>query len=345
MSDEESVPESAEQESAQQRRFGEKREIGLAAVHAARADRNRSKIGKIDGRVWLVAGAAVVVTLVAAFTLNSRSLGAEREDILSQQRAAVATVGAEWAPLRDRLEKITVDAATHYDGDKVDLEAAKMDFRSQPGLYLRLRVDDAKNVDLLGKHAGNSAKDAFTGCLLREPNAALARGEPDAGASPEQPWNLHRAYSATHVLEDDWAKEVRDADDKDRLRVFRQQYDKAKRDQIPLAIDIVKRAQFYLLVLDEDVPEARELTDGGPIDEDALQQVGHPTRVYLVNLKTNELIARLRKTAEADFEFAGERAIRDPETRASMKRQVNNCALAEQVWSALRPPKPAAPTP
>ena len=327
----------ADEEDRPAPRLGEKRALGLSAIHAARAERKRSRFGKIDSRVWLVAGAAVVVTLAAAFALNSRSLGTERDDILAQQRAAVATVGAEWAPLRDRLEKITVDAASHYEGDKVDLEAAKMDFRSQPGLYLRLRVDDAKNVDLLRKHARDSAKDAFTGCLLREPNAALARGEPDAGASPEQPWNLHRAYSATHVLDDDWAKEVKDADDKDRLRVFRQQYDKAKRDEIPLAIDIVKRAQFYLLVLDEDVAEARELTDGGPIDEEALQQVGHPARVVLVNLKTNELIARVRKTAEADFEFAGERAIHDPETRAAMKRQVNNCALAEQVWSALRP--------
>lgn len=317
----------------------EKREIGLRAITDARAERKRSRVGKIDGRVWLVAGAAVVVTVGIAFLANSRSLDTERDEILSQQRAAVATVGKEWEPLRDRLEKITIDGALKYEGDKVDLEAAKMDFRSQPGLYLRLRVEEAKNVDSLRKNARMSTRDAFAGCLLREPNAPLARGELDAGAAPEQPWNLHRAYTATHVLDDDWAKEVKDADDKDRLRVYRQQYDKAKRDEIPVAIDIVKRAQFYLLVLDEDVPEAKDLTDGGAIDEDALQQVGHPARVFLVNLKTNELIARLRKTAEADWELAGG-AVRDPDTRAAMKRQVNNCALAQQVWSSLRPNEP-----
>lgn len=320
----------------------EKREIGLKAVHAARAERKRSKFGKIDGRVWLVAGAAVVVTLVLAYLFNDRTLAGEREEILSQQRAAVATVGAEWTPLRDRLEKITLDAAAKFDGDKVDLEAAKQDFRALPGLYLRLRVDDAKSLESLRKNARESAKDAFAGCLLREPNAALARGEIDAGAGgAEQPWNLHRAYKATHVLTDDWASEVKAADDKDKLRVFRQQYDKAKRDDIPVAIDIVKRAQFFLLVLDEDVPEARDLTDGGAIDEDALQQVPHPARIHLVNLKTGAEIARLRKSAEADFQFAGEQAIRDPQTRAAIKRQVNNCALAGQVWSALRP----APSP
>ncbi|MDB4943406.1 MAG: hypothetical protein JWP97_2940 [Labilithrix sp.] len=320
----------------------EKREIGLKAVHAARAERKRSKFGKIDGRVWLVAGAAVVVTLVLAYLFNDRTLASEREEILTQQRAAVATVGAEWQPLRDRLEKITLGAAAKFDGDKVDFDAAKQDFRASPGLYLRLRVDEAKDLDSLRKHARESTKDAFAGCLLREPNAALARGEIDAGAGgAEQPWNLHRAYKATQVLTPEWASDVKAADDKDKIRVFRQQYDKAKRDEIPVAIDIVKRAQFFLLVLDEDVPEARDLADGGAIDEDAIQQVAHPVRVLIVNLRTGAEIARLRRTAEADVQFAGEHAIRDPETRAAIKRQVNNCALAEQVWAALRPAAPA----
>jgi hypothetical protein len=328
----------------------QKRELGLKAVHSARAERSKSKYGKISGPVWLVAGGAVIVTLVVAYLLNDRTLGTEKDDILSQQRAAVSTVGAEWYPLRDKLEKITLDAAgPGWGGDKVDPEAARMDFRSSPGLYLRLRVDEAKNAESLRAHAKDSVKDAFTGCLLREPNAALAQGQADAGTGPEQPWNLHRAYSATRVLTEDWANEVKAAEDKDRLRVFRQQYDKAKRDEIPLAIDIIKRAQFFLLVLDEDVPEARELSNdvpngrdaGGGITEEGLQQVPHPARILIVNLKTGAEVARLRKTAEADFQFVGEQAVRDPEVRAAMKRQVNNCALAQSVWSAIRPAAPA----
>jgi hypothetical protein len=329
----------------------QKRELGLKAVHSARAERGKSKYGKISGPVWLVAGGAVIVTLVVAYLLNDRTLGVEKDDILAQQRAAVSTVGAEWYPLRDKLEKITLDAAAQWTGDKVDPEAARMDFRSSPGLYLRLRVAEAKNAASLREHAKDSVKDAFTGCLLREPNAALAQGQADAGTGPEQPWNLHRAYSATRVLTEDWTNEVKAAEDKDRLRVFRQQYDKAKRDEIPLAIDIIKRAQFFLLVLDEDVPEALELSndvpnarDGGGITEEGLQQVPHPARVLIVNLKTGAELARLRKTADADFQFVGEQAVRDPEVRAAMKRQVNNCALAQSVWSAIRPAA-AAPAP
>lgn len=316
----------------------DKRELGLKAVHSARAERSKSKYGKISGPVWLVAGGAVVVTLILAWLLSDRTLSTEKDEILSQQRAAVSTVGAEWYPLRDKLEKITLDAASRYEGDKVDFDAAKMDFRSSPGIYLRLRVDEARDVESLRKHAKDSVKDAFTGCLLREPNVPLARGDADAGVGPDQPWNLRQAYTSTRILTDDWAKEVKASEDKDRLRVFRQQYDKAKRDEIPLAIDIIKRAQFFLLVLDEDVPEAREVAgDAGTITEEALQQVPHPARVHIVNLKTGAEIARVRKTAEADFQFVGEQAVRDPEVRAAMKRQVNNCALAQQVWSAIRP--------
>ncbi|MDB4938843.1 MAG: hypothetical protein JWP87_5815 [Labilithrix sp.] len=321
--------------------MAEKRDLGLKAVHSARAERSKSKYGKISGPVWLVAGGAVIVTLILAYTLSDRTLQTEKDEILAQQRAAVSTVGAEWFPLRDRLEKITLEAASKFDAEKIDLEAAKMDFRSLPGIYLRLRVDEAKDVESLRTHAKDSVKDAFTGCLLREPNAALARGDADAGVGPDQPWNLRQAYTSTRILTDDWAKEVKASEDKDRLRVFRQQYEKAKRDEIPLAIDIIKRAQFYLLVLDEDVPEARELSqdprDAGTITEEGLQQVPHPARVLIVNLRTGAEIARLRRTADADFQFVGEQAVRDPEIRAAMKRQVNNCALAQSVWSALRP--------
>ena len=318
--------------------MAEKRELGLKAVHSARAERGKSKYGKISGKAWLVGGALVVATLGMAWLLSDRTLSTEKDDILSQQRAAVTVVGAEWYPLRDKLEKITLDAASRYEGDKVDFEAAKIDFRSSPGIYLRLRVDDAKNTESLRKNAKDSVKDAFTGCLLREPNVALSRGDADAGIGPDQPWNLQKAYASTRVLTDEWTAEVKASDDKDRLRVFRQQYEKAKRDEIPLAIDIIKRAQFFLLVLDEDVPEARELSgDAGHITEEALQQVPHPARVHLVNLKTGAEIARVRKTAEADFQFVGEQAVRDPEVRAAMKRQVNNCALAQAVWASLRP--------
>jgi hypothetical protein len=317
----------------------EKREIGLKAIHGARAERARSKTGRISGPFWLMVGGGVLLTVLAAWLFSDRSLAKEKNDLLAQQRAAVNTVGAEWFPLRDKIEQITLGAAKGpIKDDVVDPEAAKWDFRSVPGIYLRLRLEDAKDIETLRKRAQDSVKDAFTGCLLRESNVPLTRGEADAGTAPDQPWNLRQAYAATRVLTDDWAREVKEADDKLRLRVFEQQYDKAKREGIPLAIDIIKRAQFFLLVLDEDVPEAKEfIGDAGVMTTDALQQVPHPARVHIVNLKTGAEIARIRKSGEAGFIFTGDSTVHDPEVRAAMRRQVNNCALADQVWSSIRP--------
>lgn len=320
----------------------EKRQIGLKAVEQARSERQRSKHGRISGKVWLAGAAGIVLTVLVAYFASDRSLGKAKDELLAQQRAAVTTVGKEWEPLRDKIEKITLDAAKEYPGDVVDPEAQKWDFRSVPGIYLRLRVAEAQDAKTIRDKARDSLKDAFTGCLLRETNAALAKGEADAGSAPDQPWNLRQAYASTRVLTPEWVDEVRNSSDDLRLRVFQQQYEKAKRDEIPLAIEIIKRAQFYLLVLDEDVPEAKEYAgDAGAITEEALQQVAHPARVTVVDLKSGKVMVRVRRSAEAGFVFAGEHQVFDPEVRAAMRRQVNNCALAQDVWGAIHP-KPAA---
>lgn len=322
--------------------MAEKRDIGLKAIRGAQDDRRRSKHGRITGPVWLAAGGAVLLTLLVSWMVSGRSLSKAKTALLAQQRAAVQTVGSEWTPLRDKLEAITLDAAGPYKGDLVTPEAKAWDFRTAPGLYLRLRVDDAKNVESLRKNARLSLRDGFTSCLLRQEGgriAALARGDEDAGTGAhDQPWNLRQAYAATRVLTDEWAKEVEEAGDDLRLRVFEQQYEKAKAEEIPMAIDIVKRAKVFLLVLDEDVPEAKEVPgDAGAME--ALQQVPHPARVHVVNLETGNVVARVRKTGAGDFVVAGDRAVTDPEVRAAMKRQVNNCALAQEVNAALLGPR------
>jgi hypothetical protein len=224
----------------------------------------------------------------------------------------------------------------------VDPQARRAELRTQPGLYLRMRVAEAKDAASVRTVAADARKDAFAACLLREPNERGARGDADAGAFAEQPWNLGQAYAATRILTDDWVGEVKAADDDLRLRIFSRQYDKAVRDEIPVAIDVVKRAQFFLLVLDEDVPEAVKPADGGPLTEEALQLVPHPSRVHLFDLTTGKELLRLLRTGDARVIPAGERAVADEETRDAMQRQANNCALARRVDEAIAPPP--APT-
>jgi hypothetical protein len=198
-----------------------------------------------------------------------------------------------------------------------------------------MRVADARDTTSLRKAAQRSARDSFAGCLLRESNAPATSGLPDAGAFAEQPWNLRQAYAATRILTEDWVREVKDSDDDLRLRVFEQQYDKAIREEIPLAIDVIKRAQFFLLVLDEDAPAARELTDGGAITEEALQLVPHDARVHLVNLRTNAEVFRLKRAGQATVYGSVDGPMLDPETKAAIRRNVNNCDLASQIQAAL----------
>lgn len=322
------------------------RDIGLKAIRDARAERARSKHGRLTGRTWLVVIGLGLTVIAVAWIYRERSLADQKEEVLSKQRAAVATVGAEWFPLRDAMEKVTLDAAGPYKGDHVDPEASGWNFRSRPGIYLRVRLEDAKEVESLRKAAKDSARDAFVGCLLRHENpsaAAIARGEADAGSGwNDQPWNMRLAYHASRILTDEWASEVRDAMDEIHLRVFVQQYEKAKTEEIPLAIDIIKKAEVFVLVLDEDVPEAEDLTPdagfyAGKITEEHLQQVLHPARVMIVNLKTGKEMVRVRREVEGDFRFAGERVVRTPYLLAAMKRQVNNCALAQAVSDAITP--------
>jgi|CZKU01.1.fsa_nt_gi hypothetical protein len=313
---------------------------GLGSIAQARDARARGET-RWTAQAGLVAGGAVIAGLIAHKFVSEHELNTGRQALLSKQRAVVATLGTEWLPLRDNLEHDVLDAAGadgkgDYPGDDIAPAARTSDFRSQPGIYLRMRLADATTPKSIRAIAADAKRDGFAACLLRETNERGLRGEIDGGAFAEQPWNLGQAYAATRILTDEWVTDVKDADDDLRLRVFVQQYDKAIRDEIPIAIDVVKRAQFFLLVLDEDVPEAAEFVDGGPMTEAALQLVPHPARVFVFELKDNKPLVRLRRSGGGRFIQAGERAISDDETKDALQRQANNCALANLVDASLR---------
>ncbi|MBX3232686.1 MAG: hypothetical protein KIT84_44080 [Labilithrix sp.] len=329
------------------------RDIGLKAIHDARIERGASKAGRVSGMTWLFGIGTVLVVVIGAWIYRDRSLDAMKEELFSKQRAATTTVGAEWYPLRERLEKLTIEAAApEYKGDHVDPAAAKWNLTDVPGLYLRMRTADAKDAESLRKKAKDSARDSFVGCFLRENNpsmAAAAKGE-DAGTGwNDQPWNLRLAYQTTRILSEEWTTEAKNAEDEIHFRVFMQQYEKAIAEEIPHAIDIVKRAQFFLLVLDEDVDEAMQFAPdsgyrAGQISEEGLQQVVHPSRVHLIDLRTKDgdpTLLRVRRSADADFHFVSGAMPNNAYTLSALKRQVMNCNLAEQVKTALNPTKTA----
>ncbi len=322
---------------------------GLAAIQQARDERGRGSRGKYTPSFVIGAAVLVACSLVGYKIVNDRDLNVAKEKIFARREAAMKTIGAEWFPMRDRIEASVLEAAKGYAGDFVDpsvsADAPTWAFRGQPGIYLRLRVADAKDAATIRKLAPFAKKDAFAGCFLREPNVAAARGELDGGAFAEQPWNLAQAYSAARVLGDEFAAEVREAPDSLHLRVFEQQYDMALNDQLPIAARVVKGAQFFLLALDEDVPEAAALSDGGAITEDVLQTLPHPTRVYLIDLKTGREMVRMKRIGQATTVAATGHVVTDPAQRDAIQRQVNNCNLADQIMASIAPAPPPVPAP
>lgn len=309
---------------------------GLKAIYDGREGRHRGRFSRLTPRIMLFVVSSFLLIVLGYGFVSKRTLDNAKGELLAKRRAVETTLGPEWFPLRDKLEKLTTDTAKDWPGDWVDVEGARQfEFRTVPGIYLRLRVAEARDVESLRKSARLSVKDGFTGCIMKTTNLAAMRGEADAGLGSEQPWNLRQAYASTRVLNQDWADEVKASGDDLRLRVFQQQFDKATREEIPLAIDIVKRAQFFLLVLDEDSAEALSKTDAGVITMEALQLVAHDSRIRLWNLKTGGEVARVKRRGEAGFRFVGEQALQDPEALEAMQRQVNNCALANRFKEAL----------
>jgi hypothetical protein len=311
------------------------RKPGLPSVHKARVDRNRGRWSRGTSSFWLWAGAGLALTLIGYRLVSGRQLDGQKAELLAKERAVAASVGSQWFPLRDKIEGFVIEAANRPATDVVDQEATTWAFRSLPGLFLRLRVAEARDLGSVRKAAQSSQKDGFVGCFLREPNVAAARGEADAGAFAEQPWNWQKAYAATRILTDDWTGEVKEAPDPLRLKIFEEQYQSAVKTEIPLAIDLVQKAQFFLLVLDEDSEEARALAEGGTVTEPMLQRTPHFARVHLYDLRSGKEAFSVRRSAEASFVFAGEHGATDPETLEAMKRQVNNCALAKEVDRAI----------
>jgi len=308
---------------------------GLPAIARAREDRRLGR-ARWTAPAGLVAAGAIVTSFFVHKVMSQHDVSAGKQALLAKERTVASTLGAEWFPLRDRLEGEVLAAAKAYGGDMVEPMARRGDFRTQPGLYLRMRVADATSVARVREVAADGQRDAFASCLLREPNERGLRGEIEGAAFAEQPWNLGRAYEATRILNDAWIEDLRQAEDGLRLRLFQAEYDKAVREDVPFAFDLVRRAKFFLLVLDEDGRLGMP-SDGSAPTEQALQLVPHPARVHILDLASGREILRLRRSGEARVIQSGERASVDPETRDALTRQANNCALAGQVEESLSP--------
>lgn len=327
---------------------------GLGAVETSRAERNRVKRPPFKVILWFTM--TIAVGLILYFRWESTQTESARQKLLSKQREAIALFGQQWFDVRDGIEKWTVEAAGRPEPDLVETaELEQFDFRQMPGIYLRLRKDQAKDVASVREAAMGSLRDGFTSCLMHNKSDSPIVGkeckdssECELGqmcneyarcAKPGQPYNLRLAYKSFGVLSPQFEKEARETTNSLTIRGLDAQFEAAKQSDFPIAIDLLSKAKFFLVVVDERPapasPPATDAADAGPPPEDVEAAAGmtYPSRVALYRIEDGKLLLRL--TREAKAELLGGAPIGDTEVAAAFKRQAQSCALANEVKNVL----------
>src|SRR5262249_32467318 len=116
---------------------------GLPAIEEARLKRKQGRWPIIPARFWLWTATALAVWGVFYYKKTQGEIESAKAKLFARQRAIVAELGPRFEPLRDQVERWITGSAEAYAGDLVDPELKGWDFRTQPGIYLRLRLADA----------------------------------------------------------------------------------------------------------------------------------------------------------------------------------------------------------
>lgn len=327
----------------------EPRGRGLPAIEEAR--QGRGKLRWPSTKFWGYAGLVLAVSAIFYWKRSQAEIESTRQKLMADQRAVALELGPRWTPMRDKIEAWTIELAKGAGEEVVNQDALKAwDFRDKPGLYLRMRAEDATSPEAIRKHAKDSLRDAFTACLMRVPNPNPLAGaeckrtrdcpagefcnEVNRCSRPAQPFNLRVAYRTMHVLSDDWIRDVQDASTELRTRLLVAGFEDTVKDEIPLAVEVLTRAQYFLLVLDETPKsDAAPKTEGGANAAEAVQGLAHHARVGVYRLEDGKVLLRLRR--EAGGQLLGAPPAVDPETMAARQRQANSCALALAVRQAM----------
>lgn len=326
----------------------EKPQRGLPAIREARELRASRPWPAASGKFWLWSLIAISAITVFYWKKTSDDNDRTRARILAKQRQIAKDAGPMFYPLRDRIEAWTMQIAKdNWDHDIVEPElggGAKGDppIFKRPGVYLRVSRPNAVSKEKIREAAQGSLRDAFTACLLKVPHLDAHKGkeckksrecelgqicnEVSVCAVPTQPYNLRVAYRGMRPLDETWVRDVETASEELRLRLRETEIDEANASDIPVAIDLLKRAQYFLLVID-DVPEGTKPEDGGTIEQ-AVQSDVHPTRVAMFDLASGKMLLRVKRTIDVSIPVV-------PGAIEAQRRQVLNCALAQDVRDTI----------
>jgi len=326
-----------------------KPERGLPAIRQLRLQR-KHRPHTAGTKFWLWGALAFISVTIFYCKKSQLENDAYRVRILSKQRAIAADMGNQFAQLREQVETFTLAMANPtWPGDLPEgeeaSEGAKNEIRlllARPGVYLRLTQPEGKSVASVREAATGSLKDAFLTCFLRSQRPDPHQGR-ECRATREcsageicnevnhcglltQPYNLRIAYRGARVLSESWMHEVEVATEELRLRLFETDLKSSTENDIPFAIDLLKRSHYFLLLVDE-VPEGIRATAGASLVE-AVQAEIHPVRLGIWDLHQHRVLVRLRRTVDVTIPAV-------PNGVDVQRRQVLNCELARETRQFL----------
>lgn len=348
----------------------ENRRRGLAALEQSKDERRRALTA---GRVRLRGGAPqfwlwTIVIFVAFgvvyWNVAQRQLQTARSEVMARQRAIKQELEPRLLPLRDKLEAWVVELAGPWQGDHVDSSLALERLSRSNGIYLRLLEQNAHAAEDIRKGMEVSLHDGFTSCLFqREERYKQNEGKQchsiaqcDSGeicndwnlcAPPSQPFNLRMMYRGLRVLSPTWSDELHQASDDYQVRVFSRDLDKAFKDDVPIAIEMITRAKYFTVVLDEapknglPASRAQQADAGLERDELRVQLLQHPVRVGIWDLTSGKSVFRMRVDSGAEIMPIGRSHNSEPRVMAAQQRQANNCGIALDVKARIEEAKAA----
>lgn len=323
---------------------------GLPAIHEARELREARKgIPTASSAFWLWSLIGVAAISIFYWRHAQGQNDRTRARILAKQRPLAEEAGPKFAALREKVEKFTQLLAKAGPLEEyVDPEAAIGDkgdpaVFKRPGMYLRIAQPSAETSEKLRTAARESARDAFTACLLRTPHVDQRSGtachkskECEKGqicneigvcATPSSPYNLRVAYKGMFPLDEAWVRDVQTSSEELRLRLRETEIDSLIANDWPVAMGVLNTAE-YLLVLVDEVPKDWKPKEGDSIEEGLSGEV-HPVRVGLMDLKSGRTLFKLRREIDVHIPVVPGANV------DAQRRQIINCALAKDVRESL----------
>jgi len=149
------------------------------------------------------------------------------------------------------------------------------------------------------------------------------------------------------VLTTEWTDELHRASNELTLRAFERELERVSKHDVPLAVQMMDKAEIFTAVLDETPPEGLpEKLDEYETVEERVQRVPHWARVGVWEIASGRQVVRLRTRADGQFIPVGEQQVmRVPaagrtedqqRNYAAQQRQANGCALALAVKAAVQ---------